>query len=287
MSVKVRKAIFPTGGSGTRFLPATKAIPKEILPVFDKPLVQWAVEEAKAAGIEEFLFIESKGKHVIGDHFDNHFELEYKLLESNKHAVYQSIKQSVPSLGTMFSVRQQVALGLGHAVACAKNFINNEPFAVLLPDELLLPKVEGQSCLRKMIETFEAHNGDAIVMAAEEVDLSQVHKYGVFNIKSREGNLITASGVMEKPRTEEAPSNIVSIGRYVLPSSVIEVLETLPPSINNEVQLTDAIDLLTKKEGKTLLAYLTNDNSYRFDCGNPVGLLKASLAVAKLRGIEI
>lgn len=272
--MKVKKAIFPCGGLGTRFLPATKVVPKEMLPVFNKPMIQYAIEEAKSAGIEEFLFVISRGKTIIEDHFDISFELEHKLLTNNKEDYFAIVVDTVPNIGTTFFIRQQETLGLGHAIFCAKNFINNEPFAVILPDELIIDK-NNKSSLKEMINLFEKNNNDAIVMATTEVSKDEVSSYGVFDIETQEKNVIKAKGIIEKPSVKEAPSNYISIGRYILPPCILDILEKAKPTVNNEIQLTDAIDvLLTDKE---LYAYIVDAD--RFDCGNPIGLLEASLYV--------
>lgn len=269
--MKVKKAIFPCGGLGTRFLPATKVVPKEMLPVFNKPMIQYAIEEAKIAGIEEFLFVISRGKTIIEDHFDISFELEHKLLSNNKKDYFSVVVDTVPNIGTTFFIRQQETLGLGHAIFCAKNFINNEPFVVILPDELIIDN--NQSSLREMIDLFEKNNGDSIVMATTEVDKNLVYSYGVFDIETKHNNVIKAKAIIEKPSVEKAPSNYISIGRYVLPASILDILAVAKPTVNNEIQLTDAIDILLKD--KELYAYIVD--ACRFDCGNPIGLLEASL----------
>ena len=273
--MKIKKAIFPAGGLGTRFLPATKIVPKEMLPAFNKPMIQYAIEEAKNAGIEEFLFIVSRGKTAIEDHFDISFELEHKLLTNNKKDYHSIVVDSVPNIGTTFFIRQQQPLGLGHAIFCAKNFINKEPFAIILPDELIVEKEDKKSSLKEMISLFEEKKGKAVVMATKQVPKDEVSAYGVFNIESQNGNIIKAKGIVEKPAVEDSPSDYVSIGRYIMPPEILDVLEKSKPTVNNEIQLTDAIDVLLQE--KELYAYIVNAD--RFDCGNPLGLLEASIAM--------
>lgn len=277
--MKVKKAVLPVAGFGTRFLPATKVVPKELLPLLDKPLIQYAVEEAVNAGIEEILFIISRGKCLIEDHFDVAFELEAKLLEKNKITQFDKVKTNWLDNINISFIRQKYALGLGNAIYAAKNFINNEPFAVLLPDEVMFEENVNQSYLKNMIDIFENNKGEAIVMATKEVDPNSVSSYGIFDVNgSNKDNkeYIEAVGIVEKPSKEEAPSNYANIGRYVLPHEIFDYLEKATPTKDNEIQLTDSIDSLLQQ--KKLYAYIFKGD--RHDCGNPLGMLEASISKA-------
>ncbi|MGV3278326.1 UTP--glucose-1-phosphate uridylyltransferase [Rickettsiales bacterium LUAb2] len=268
--MRIKKAVFPVAGFGTRLLPATKVVPKEMVPLINVPIIQHVVEEAKKAGIEEFLFITGRGKDLIEDHFDHNCELEDQLLKNNKNIFYEQVRSSLPKEGTAFFIRQQKAKGLGHAIYTAKNFINNEPFAVILPDEIFLED-ENSSCLKDMIDIFEQNKGEAVVIATKEVDRNTVSSYGIFDVVAKDGNVLSAKTIIEKPSINEAPSNYANIGRYLLPPEIMDILAVATPTKDNEIQLTDAIAKLL--DNKKLLAYIFNGR--RHDCGNPMGLLEA------------
>lgn len=271
MVKRVKKAIFPVAGLGTRFLPATKALSKEMFPVVDKPLIQYALEEAREAGIEEYIFVTGGSNSTIQDHFGRSYELEKILIENNKSELVEEIKSWVPDPSQISYVRQQKALGLGHAVWCARNNIGDEPFAVLLADDLVL---SNPGCLAQMMEVYAKVKGN--VVAIEEVSIEKVNRYGVLDIESEDGVVVKAKGLVEKPNPEVAPSNLSIIGRYILQPDVFRKLDNQEKGAGNEVQLTDAIaDTLNdipfhgfKFAGK------------RFDCGSRLGYLEANLAYA-------
>lgn len=274
MPKPVRKAVFPVAGLGTRFLPATKAMPKEMLPIVDKPLIQYAVEEAQEAGIEEFIFVTGRAKSAIEDHFDHSVELEKVLTERGKEDSLRSVLDWMPPPGHISYTRQQVPLGLGHAVWCARNFISDEPFAVLLADDLILGK---PGCLSQMIE-MHGNVGGSLV-AVEEVPSDQTDQYGILDVNngvSINDSLIAAHGVVEKPAPDVAPSNLAVIGRYILEPLVLTILEHQERGAGNEIQLTDAI----AKTIGVLPVHGFKFNGQRFDCGSKVGYLEANLAFA-------
>ena len=271
MVKRVKKAIFPVAGLGTRFLPATKALSKEMFPVVDKPLIQYALEEAREAGIEEYIFVTGGSNSTIQDHFGRSYELEKILIENNKSELVEEIKSWVPDPSQISYVRQQKALGLGHAVWCARNNIGDEPFAVLLADDLVL---SNPGCLAQMMEVYAKVKGN--VVAIEEVSIEKVNRYGVLDIESEDGVVVKAKGLVEKPNPEVAPSNLSIIGRYILQPDVFRKLDNQEKGAGNEVQLTDAI------------AETLNDIPFhgfkfsgkRFDCGSRLGYLEANLAYA-------
>ncbi len=271
MGKRVKKAIFPVAGLGTRFLPATKALSKEMFPVVDKPLIQYALEEAKEAGIEEYIFVTGRSKSTLQDHFGRSYELEKILIDNNKSELVEEIKSWVPDPSQISYVRQQKALGLGHAVWCARNNIGDEPFAVLLADDLVL---SNPGCLAQMMEVYAEVKGN--VVAIEEVLMEKVNRYGVLDIESEDGVVVKAKGLVEKPNPEVAPSNLSIIGRYILQPDVFRKLDNQEKGAGNEVQLTDAI------------AETLNDIPFhgfkfagkRFDCGSRLGYLEANLAYA-------
>ena len=271
MVKRVKKAIFPVAGLGTRFLPATKALSKEMFPVVDKPLIQYALEEAREAGIEEYIFVTGRSKSTIQDHFGRSYELEKILIDNNKSELVEEIKSWVPDPSQISYVRQQKALGLGHAVWCARNNIGDEPFAVLLADDLVL---SNPGCLAQMMEVYAEVKGN--VVAIEEVPMEKVNRYGVLDIESEDGVVVKAKGLVEKPNPEVAPSNLSIIGRYILQPDVFRKLDNQEKGAGNEVQLTDAI------------AETLNDIPFhgfkfagkRFDCGSRLGYLEANLAYA-------
>jgi UTP--glucose-1-phosphate uridylyltransferase len=272
--MRVRKAIFPVGGLGTRFLPATKAMPKEMLPVVDKPLIQYAVEEAQAAGIEEFIFVTGRDKAAIEDHFDQSFELEHTLENRGKKAELDGLRRWLPKPGSIAYTRQQEPLGLGHAVWCARNLVGSEPFAVLLADDLILAKT---SCLKQMIDAHAETGGNLI--AAMDVAREHVNRYGIVKPGRDDGRLVQVEGLVEKPAPDKAPSNVAVIGRYILEPGVFEHLERQSRGAGGEIQLTDAMATLI---GRSPFHGLRFDGQ-RFDCGDKVGFFEANLAFALAR----
>src|SRR5215469_1737347 len=236
----IRKAVLPVAGMGTRFLPATKAVPKEMLPVVDKPVVQYAVEEAKEAGIEQFIFVTGRGKYIIEDHFDHAYELESLLSSREKTAELNSLMEDLPTTGSVSFTRQQRPLGLGHAVWSARHFVGNEPFAVLLPDDLLVGQPGGMS---RMIEAYNRVGG-AMIVAAEEKPLAETNRYGVIAPGKIDGNVVEVRGVVEKPAPEHAPSRLCIIGRYILPPEIFAELDRQERGAGNEIQLTDSMQRL-------------------------------------------
>jgi UTP--glucose-1-phosphate uridylyltransferase len=271
----VRKAVFPVAGMGTRFLPATKAVPKEMLPVVDKPVIQYAVEEAREAGIEQFVFITGRGKHVIADHFDHAYELEALLSQRDKTTELNSLLEMLPATGSVGFIRQQQPLGLGHAVWCARHFVGNEPFAVLLPDDLMV----GQpGALAQMITSYNQVGG-GIVVAAEEKPREEVKRYGVVNPGAAKGNATEVKGVVEKPATGTEPSNLCIIGRYILQPEIFTILDKQERGAGNEIQLTDAMAQLIGK----MPFHAVKTDCARYDCGDKVGFLAANIAVGLLR----
>ena len=275
MPVPVRKAIFPVGGLGTRFLPATKSMPKELLPVVDKPLIQYAVEEAREAGIEEFIFVTGRGKTMMSDHFDHSFELEHTLRESGKPGALESIREWMPKPGQISFTRQQQPLGLGHAVWCARNFVLDEPFVVMLADDLIMAK---PGCLSQMIEAYNTVGGN--VVAVEDVPRDHTNRYGILDVVEDDGRLARARGLVEKPAPADAPSTLSIIGRYILQPEVFVHLNKQEKGAGGEIQLTDA---LAKTIGGIPFHGLRFTGT-RFDCGSKLGFLEANIAYALGRG---
>lgn len=275
MAQRIRKAIFPVGGLGTRFLPATKAMPKEMLPVVDKPLIQYAVEEAQAAGIEEFIFVTGRSKTAIEDHFDHSYELETTLRERGKETQIAAVNSWMPRPGQIAYTRQQVPLGLGHAVWCARNLIGDEPFAVLLADDLILAE---RSCLKQMVEAQSTTGGNMV--AVMEVPHEHTNRYGIVDVARDDGRLVDVKGVVEKPDPAAAPSNLSIIGRYILQPEVFDRLERIGRGAGGEIQLTDALAELIR--GGKPFHGLRFDGK-RFDCGDKVGFLEANIAFALAR----
>jgi len=262
---KIRKAILPVGGLGTRFLPATKAIPKELLPVLDKPLVQYAIDEAIEAGIEEFIFVTGRGKSAIEDYFDHSIELEKNLKDQNKITILKYIQEMILKPGSVSFVRQQVPAGLGHAVWCARNFISNEPVAVLLADDLIDAR---PSCMKQMIENWDGGN----MVATMEVPNEDTSSYGVIKPGSIKGKKIEIKGMIEKPNPENAPSNIAVVGRYIIEPGVFDHLSLQKKGTNNEIQLTDS---LSSQIGKApFIGYIFDGK--RYDCGTKLGFIQAN-----------
>jgi UTP--glucose-1-phosphate uridylyltransferase len=272
---KVRKAIFPVGGLGTRFLPATKAMPKEMLPVVDKPLIQYAVEEARDAGIEEFIFVTGRGKTAIEDHFDNSQELGNFLKSRGKNDLWDMIRDIPLGPGKVAYTRQPEPLGLGHAVWCARALVgNDEPFAVLLADDLILAE---RGCLKQMIEAYEDVGGNMV--AVMDVPREHTSRYGILDTDKEEGPLVSAKGLVEKPKPANAPSTCAVVGRYILDPKVFQQLDRQERGTGGEIQLTDAIADLIGVMPFHGLRYVGR----RFDCGDKVGFLEANIAFALQR----
>jgi len=267
--VRIKKAVFPVAGLGTRFLPATKANPKEMLPVVDKPLIQYAVEEAAAAGIELMVFVTGRNKRAIADHFDKAYELEVELESRGKNDKLEMIRAIPPRGVSCVHIRQAEALGLGHAVLCARPVIGDDPFAVILADDLI--ENGADNCLRQMVEIYEAHR--LSVLAVEEIPPEATGSYGVIATSNMNGNTVRVEGIVEKPRPEEAPSNLGVVGRYILTPRIFPLLETLGKGAGGEIQLTDAIARLLEYE--TVYAYRFQGK--RYDCGSKLGYLEATI----------
>lgn len=279
--IKVRKAVIPVAGLGTRVLPASKAIPKEMMPVVDKPVIQYVVEEAVAAGIKEIILVTRSGKSSIEDHFDKHYELEAELAKKGKTALLARIQEIVPDDVTIVSIRQPEAKGLGHAVHCAATMINDEPFAVMLPDVLVKNEMKQANDLAGMLEKFETRQAAQIMVG--EVPFDKVHLYGVVDCRQvtpKAGESVGIKGMVEKPAIDKAPSNLAVIGRYILPAEVMGFLAEGKPGAGGEIQLTDAIDGLLAKQ--PVEAYKMIGNTY--DCGEKLGYLKANIAYGLLHG---
>jgi UTP--glucose-1-phosphate uridylyltransferase len=270
--LKVTKAVFPVAGLGTRFLPATKASPKEMLPVVDKPLIQYAVEEAIAAGITEMIFVTGRSKRAIEDHFDKSYEIEAELEARGKAKLLELVRSIKPSHVDCFYVRQAEALGLGHAVLCAEKLVGDNPFAVVLADDLLHGK---PPVIQQMIDVFNHYHSS--VLGVEEIPRSETRSYGVVEGKSWEESIVKLSGIVEKPAPEFAPSNLGVVGRYVLKPRVFKHLRALKPGAGGELQLTDAIQSLLADE--QVLAY--KYRGIRYDCGSKLGYLKATVELAR------
>ncbi len=267
----LRKAVLPVAGLGTRFLPATKATAKEMLPVVDKPLIQYAVEEARAAGIEQFCMVTGRGKTALVEHFDIAYELEATLKERGKTDMIRVLNDMAVQPGSIATVRQQVPLGLGHAIWCARAFIGDDPFAILLPDDLVLSKTP---CLKQLADAYAETGGN--IVAVTEVPREQTNKYGILEIGSDDGRLVEVLGLVEKPLPKDAPSNLSIIGRYVLMPEVVDYLSKMERGAGNEVQLTDAMAKLIGTQPFHGLRY----KGERFDCGDKVGFLEAQIAFA-------
>jgi UTP--glucose-1-phosphate uridylyltransferase len=272
----IRKAIFPVAGLGTRFLPATKAMPKEMLPVVDRPLIQHVVDEARQAGIEHFIFVTGRNKAVIEDHFDRQLELEMTLRDRQKHVELEALEQDLPAPGTTSFTRQQEPLGLGHAVWCARELVGNEPFALLLPDVLVQ---HPRGCLAQMIDAAREVGEDANLIAVEETPADRIHMYGVVGVGERQGKLFSITRMVEKPKREEAPSNLTITGRYVLQPEIFSVLAAQKRGAGGEIQLTDAMIELASRQAFFGLQF----EGSSFDCGSKVGFLAANVAYALAR----
>ena len=269
---EIKKAVFPVAGMGTRFLPATKANPKEMLPVVDKPLIQYAAEEAVAAGIDTLIFVTGRNKRSIEDHFDTAYELERELEAKNKKKMLEVLRNILPPHVKCVFIRQSQALGLGHAVLCARPVVNDEPFAVILADDLI--NFSEQPCLSQMVDLFEYQH--CSILGAEPVPMADVSSYGIVAGTEVRPGLMEVSGIVEKPSSDKAPSNVAVVGRYILTPRIFDLLEKTQRGAGNEIQLTDAIaDLL---EEQRVLSY--NFDGRRFDCGSKLGYLKAQVEFA-------
>ncbi|PWC81610.1 UTP--glucose-1-phosphate uridylyltransferase [Azospirillum sp. TSH100] len=271
MRKPVRKVVFPVAGLGTRFLPATKAIPKEMLPLVDRPLLQHAVEEARAAGIEDFVFVTGRSKRAIEDHFDADTELNRTLEERGKMDALEEVRHSEIAPGRCFYTRQQVPLGLGHAVWCARALIGNDPFAIVLPDDFVQGKTP---CLKQMVEAYEEVGGN--IVAVVDVPREKTSSYGILDVEKDDGRLATVRGLVEKPKPEEAPSTLSIIGRYILQPEIFDHLEKQQRGAGNEIQLTDAMAKLIGNQPFHGLRF----EGTRYDCGDKVGFIEATLAHA-------
>jgi len=273
---KVTKAVFPVAGLGTRFLPATKSIPKEIMTLVDRPLIQYAIDEARAAGIKEFIFVTSRGKSALEDYFDHAPELESALRKKGKSDLLEVLKDTNMDSGAIAYVRQNQPMGLGHAVWCARRLIGNEPFAVLLPDDVIAAE---KSCLAQMVEAYEQTGGNMV--AAMEVPPPKASAYGVLDIAEDMGTIIRAKGMVEKPKAEEAPSNLAVIGRYILSPKVLTNLNRMKQGAGGEIQLTDAIAEEIGEGGEGVYGY--RFRGQRYDCGSKAGFLQATVAFGMAR----
>ncbi|MBY6056525.1 UTP--glucose-1-phosphate uridylyltransferase GalU [Leisingera daeponensis] len=275
MRKKVTKAIFPVAGLGTRFLPATKSVPKEIMTLVDRPLVQYAIDEARAAGIKEFIFVTSRGKGALEDYFDHSPVLEQELRKKGKDDLLEILKSTDMESGAIAYLRQHKALGLGHAVWCARRLIANEPFAVILPDDVIAAE---KPCLQQMVEAYDETGGNMV--AAMEVPPEKTSSYGVLDVKEDMGRVVAANGMVEKPKMEDAPSNLAVIGRYILAPSVLKNLNKMKQGAGGEIQLTDAI---AEDIAQDVPVYGYRFNGQRFDCGSKAGFLQATVAFALAR----
>ena len=272
MSIPIRKAVFPVAGLGTRFLPATKANPKEMLPVVDKPLIQYGVEEAVEAGATELIFITGRNKRSIPDHFDRAPELEMELEERGKNEMLEMVRSIIPPGVTCIYIRQMEPLGLGHAVLCAKPVVGEQPFAVILADDL----IDGgsRSCMQQMVKTFNEHH--ASVLAVQQVARDETDKYGIVSAEEVDSRVSRVNAIVEKPKPEEAPTNLGVVGRYVLTPRIFEMLENTDRGAGGEIQLTDGIAALLREE--PVMAY--EFSGKRYDCGSKLGYLEATVEYA-------
>lgn len=275
MNNKVTKAIFPVAGLGTRFLPATKSIPKEIMSLVDKPLIQYAIDESHAAGIEEFIFVTSRGKGALEDYFDGAPQLEASLKKNNKTDLLKILSDTTMESGKIAYIRQREAMGLGHAVWCARRLIGDEPFAVILPDDVIASE---KPCLQQMVEAYVETGGNMV--AAMEVSPEKSSSYGLLDVKEDMGKLVSVKGMVEKPAPSKAPSNIAVIGRYILTPNILKNLDQQSAGTGGEIQLTDAI---AREIGISDNVYGYRFDGQRFDCGSKAGFLKATVAFGLAR----
>ena len=269
----IRKAVFPVAGLGTRFLPATKAIPKEMLPIIDRPLIQYAVDEAREAGIEQLIFVTGRGKSALVEHFDMAFELETTM--ADRHKSLEVLEPTRIQPGNLVAVRQQVPMGLGHAIWCARAIVGDEPFAIFLPDELMIANKGSTGCMKQMVEAYNEHGGNLISVL--EVPEAEVSSYGVIAPGARISDQVTeVTGLVEKPKREEAPSNLIISGRYILQPEVMRVLEGQAAGAGGEIQLTDAMAQMIGQQPFHAVTFAGR----RFDCGSKTGFVEATLALA-------
>jgi len=275
MRNKVTKAIFPVAGLGTRFLPATKSVPKEIMTLVDRPLIQYAIDEARAAGIKEFIFVTSRGKGALEDYFDHAPTLEQELRKKGKDKLLEILKDTNMESGAIAYIRQHKALGLGHAVWCARRLIGNEPFAVILPDDVIAAE---KPCLQQMVEAYAETGGNMV--AAMEVPPEQASAYGILDIEKENGQMVEVKGMVEKPPVDEAPSNLAVIGRYILSPSILRSLNRMKSGAGGEIQLTDAI---AQAIGSDESVYGFRFRGQRFDCGSKSGFLQATVSFGLAR----
>ena len=271
MKKKIRKVVFPVGGLGTRFLPATKAIAKEMLPIVSKPLIHYAYEEAVAAGIEQFIFVTGRNKSAINNHFDHAYELQSILSEAGKQRELEATSGWVPEPGNIMFIRQQESLGLGHAIWCARHAIGNEPFAVILADDLVKSETP---CLKQLIEAYEDGAEGSNMVAVVDVPREQTSSYGILDVEREQGNLAWAKSLVEKPKPEDAPSTLSIIGRYILQPEIFNILENQPKGRGGEIQITDAMNSAIPNIPMVGLRY----EGRRFDCGSHDGFVEATLA---------
>jgi UTP--glucose-1-phosphate uridylyltransferase len=277
MKKRIRKAIFPVAGLGTRFLPATKSIPKEMLTVVDRPVLQHVVEEAREAGIEHFVFVTGRGKAVIEDHFDMAFELEETLQRRGKNKEYADLMADLPAAGATSFTRQQAPLGLGHAVWCARDIVGDEPFAVLLPDMLTLAGRSGKRCLAQCLAAYERHGGN--IIAVEEVPKEETHQYGVVSLGHDYGDTFEITGMVEKPPQGSAPSNLIISGRYILGPEIFAILARGEKGAGGEIQLTDGMKSLAQSQSFHGVRF----DGKTYDTGSKIGFLAANVAFAMAR----
>jgi UTP--glucose-1-phosphate uridylyltransferase len=275
MKRRVTKAIFPVAGLGTRFLPATKSIPKEIMTLVDRPLIQYAIDEARAAGIKEFIFVTSRGKGALEDYFDHASELEAHLKKSGKDDLLEALRMTNMESGAIAYIRQHKALGLGHAVWCARRLLGDEPFAVILPDDVIAAE---KPCLQQMVEAHAEVGGNMV--AAMEVPADKASSYGVLDINEDMGSMVSVKGMVEKPKADEAPSNLAVIGRYILTPKIMQNLNRMKSGAGGEIQLTDAIAEEIRK-GENVFGF--RFRGQRFDCGSKAGFLQATVAFGLAR----
>lgn len=267
--IPIRKAVFPVAGLGTRFLPATKVMPKEMLPISDRPLIQHVFEEAREAGIEEFIFVTGRYKEMLEEHFDHQPELEQTLLARGKHDMIAKVKDSEMPAGRLFLTRQPKPLGLGHAIWCAEKLVGGQPFAVLLPDVLIK---HPQGCLKQMLSVYEEHGGN--VIAVENVPREQTNQYGIVDTNGQEGKICAVRGLVEKPEPDKAPSTLSVVGRYILQPEIFEALSVFEKGAGGEIQLTDAMAKLIGKQPFHTLRF----EGKSYDCGSRLGFIEANIA---------
>ncbi len=274
MASRIRTAVFPVAGLGTRFLPVTKSVPKEMLPLVDRPLIQYAIDEARAAGITDFVFVTARGKGALEDYFDAAPELARELEAKGKTDLLAELEATAMPPGSVAAVRQQEALGLGHAVWCARHLVRDEPFAVILPDDVI---AGAEPCMKQMVEAHAEAGEGAAILAAMEVPRERIQSYGALEVAEEKGQLIRATGLVEKPAPEEAPSTLAVIGRYILSPAIMQHLGKMKEGAGGEIQLTDAIDAQARKGAPV---YGFRFRGTRYDCGTKLGYLQAGVAFA-------